>query len=222
MATATATASHIEFYSQPATMQDQWVVEKTEGRVGGYYVEIGAHDGKRHSNTLTLEQSFGWKGLLVEPNPNLFEKLVSSRSHARNQFADVAIGPSNKSGENFALGDAYGGLTRYMSQQWLDGHEFHQSPITQVDTITLQSLFEAYKVPEYIDYLSLDVEGAELAILESFFKCHHSRHYRIRYMTVEFLYDRVVLDKLERLLEPEYVLDRVQAFDAFFVHRSLT
>ena len=39
----------------------------------GFFVEAGAHNGVEASNTLYFEKKMGWKGLLVEPNPDTFK-----------------------------------------------------------------------------------------------------------------------------------------------------
>lgn len=36
---------------------------------GGYFVELASNDPIDLSNSLTLEQAFGWRGLCVEANP---------------------------------------------------------------------------------------------------------------------------------------------------------
>ena len=41
----------------------------------GFYIEAGAFDGEIRSNSLFYELKKGWNGLLVEPNPDAFEKL---------------------------------------------------------------------------------------------------------------------------------------------------
>lgn len=46
--------------------QDQFVVAMTRCKKNGYYIEIGANDPMVHSNTLCLERSLGWRGLMVE------------------------------------------------------------------------------------------------------------------------------------------------------------
>jgi len=45
-----------------------------------YYVEIGANDGVSQSNTKYLELYESWRGLLIEPIPELFVKLKKNRS----------------------------------------------------------------------------------------------------------------------------------------------
>ena len=56
----------------------------------GFYVELGANNGIKQSNTLTLEKYEGWHGLLIEPEPNNFRDLLRNRSD-RNFFATVLV-----------------------------------------------------------------------------------------------------------------------------------
>ncbi|MGP3985161.1 hypothetical protein, partial [Streptomyces sp. KR80] len=63
-------------------LQDLWVLFELDLKANGYFVEFGAHDGARHSNTKLLEDRFGWTGLLAEPNPDMADILRSSRSAA--------------------------------------------------------------------------------------------------------------------------------------------
>ena len=51
-------------------------------QTGGFFIESGALDGERFSNTLVLERRFGWTGLLVEPSESNFRELVSKRRRA--------------------------------------------------------------------------------------------------------------------------------------------
>ena len=43
----------------------------------GFYIEAGAFDGELRSNSLFFELEKGWNGLLVEPNPDAFQELLS-------------------------------------------------------------------------------------------------------------------------------------------------
>ena len=43
----------------------------------GTFVEAGANDGDTELNTLALETLHGWSGLLIEPVPWLFERIVT-------------------------------------------------------------------------------------------------------------------------------------------------
>lgn len=59
--------------------QDRTIVDIFGGKRGGYYVDLAANDAVVYSNTLTLEQEFGWTGLCVEPNPLYLQGLLDRR-----------------------------------------------------------------------------------------------------------------------------------------------
>ena len=44
----------------------------------GVFVELGAYDGYKYSNTFVLERCFGWRGVLIEANPANFARLQKS------------------------------------------------------------------------------------------------------------------------------------------------
>src|SRR5437868_11670811 len=45
----------------------------------GFFVEAGANDGVDQSNTFYFEKYMGWRGLLVEPIPELAERCRANR-----------------------------------------------------------------------------------------------------------------------------------------------
>jgi hypothetical protein len=55
----------------------------------GFFVECGALDGEFYSNTLVLERDFGWRGLLVESDPDYVPKLFATNRKA--YVADVCL-----------------------------------------------------------------------------------------------------------------------------------
>ena len=54
--------------------QDLQVLSFYNGKRDGFFVDIGAYDGKYISNTYMLEKNFDWKGICVEPNIRYFNK----------------------------------------------------------------------------------------------------------------------------------------------------
>ena len=66
------------FYSQAG--QDKWVVEKTNSKNNGYFLDIGAYDGINYSNTLYFEKYLGWNGICIEPDLKTYGYLIKNRS----------------------------------------------------------------------------------------------------------------------------------------------
>src|SRR3954467_13243874 len=50
---------------------------------GGFFVEAGGNDGFTQSNTYALERRHGWRGILVEPVPELARACALERPGAR-------------------------------------------------------------------------------------------------------------------------------------------
>ena len=57
----------VEWTSQVG--QDVTIAEIFEEKRGGFFLDLAANDAAVLSNTLMLEQSFGWRGICVEANP---------------------------------------------------------------------------------------------------------------------------------------------------------
>lgn len=67
-------------FAKVVTSQDgeDGVIDEILRRLGisqGWCVEFGAYDGKSDSNTWNLIHNRGWKGVLIEPLPDAFQKL---------------------------------------------------------------------------------------------------------------------------------------------------
>lgn len=200
----------VELYSQPATQQDEWVIERLRGHYYGYFVEIGGHDGKRHSNTWALEKHFGWQGLLVEADPELCEWARVLRPKCTCDCVAVSVADSNA---RFSRGGAWGGLVSFLPEAWRREAESRHTPEIWVPTATLRNILTRNNAPRIVDYLSLDIEGAEVPVLDEYFK---NPTHQFRCLTIEFR-DSDTLMQIRRIVEPHgYVLEQVRAWDAFF------
>jgi len=142
----------ITYYSQFG--QDKWVLKDIFNfKREGYFVELGAGDGINKSNTYTLEKGFNWKGLCIEANRDLFEKLKSNRKCiCINECVS-----NDKKKVKFSVGK---GLNNGIVNI---GNNFEYK-----ETIKLEDIFNRNNVPKIIDYFSLDVEGHEFEILKNF------------------------------------------------------
>jgi FkbM family methyltransferase len=153
-----------------------------KGKREGFYIDIGANDGMRSSNTYLFEK-IGWKGICIEPIPDLFKVLTENR---KCDCYNVAISDKNNEDVEFirAAGvEALSGLKNEMT-------EFHKERIVRekgeiqiikVKTITFDELMSYHQNIDYIDFLSIDVEGAEMSIL----KAIDFKKYKFGLITVE-------------------------------------
>jgi len=60
--------------------QDKYLNKLFKGKTNGTFVDIGAHDGQTFSNSYFFEKEKNWKGVCVEPIPEVFAKLDNVRN----------------------------------------------------------------------------------------------------------------------------------------------
>jgi len=135
----------------------------------GFYVEIGAGDGVKISNTYLLEK-IGWQGIIVDPLNYNSENIklrkcikdnraVYSKSGLKLPFHAVEPIPgSYLQGENFS------GISEHID----DRSKKLPYKIIDVETVSLNDLLEQYNAPNKIDYISIDTEGSEFEIINNF------------------------------------------------------
>lgn len=164
-----ASARERLFFSQAG--QDHWLEENVfKGRRGGTFVEIGAYDGVSGSNCLYFEMARGWSGFMVEPSPALMERARIAR---RVPGIECAVGPEEGEAEFLHVLEGYTQMSGLADH--LDGHlkgvirdrDDHREEILTVPVRKLDALLDEHGLSQ-VDYISLDVEGAEVAILEAF------------------------------------------------------
>ena len=151
----------IETYSQEA--QDLKVLLHYKLKKEGYFLEIGASDGLKFSNTYLLEKNYDWTGICVEPIREDYDKLINNRLCFCSNLAVYS-----KSNEELEFN-----IYEYNLLSGLNNHinTYSNQPIKEkviVKTITLTDLLDNYSAPYFIEYLSLDTEGSEYEILKVF------------------------------------------------------
>lgn len=60
--------------------QDKYLDKLFKKKLNGTFVDIGAHDGLTFSNSYFFEKERNWKGVCVEPIPEIFSKLNEIRN----------------------------------------------------------------------------------------------------------------------------------------------
>ena len=141
----------------------------------GFYVDVGANDPDKSSVTKYFYLA-GWRGINIEPIPELVEKLNRSRPEDTNE--GVAI--SDKPGELtlYKGANSASGLStlnpKIAASHRAKGFEFTK---IKVPVVTLNAVLDkdAKGKPE-ITFLNVDVEGFEKQVLSSIdLKRYHPR-----------------------------------------------
>ena len=67
---------NLDYHSNPDTANDKWIVDLTNAKTNGYFVEAGAAEGR--GDTYVLEKQLSWEGICIEPTNTFFQKLIQS------------------------------------------------------------------------------------------------------------------------------------------------
>jgi FkbM family methyltransferase len=159
-------------YSKSQIRQDIFALSVNGFKKNGFFVEFGATNGVDLSNSHILEKQFGWSGILAEPGKNWQTELkknraanidtrcVWSRSNEKLQFEEC-IDPELSTISSFTNSDL-----KKVSRKTKETYT--------VETVSLNDLLKHHSAPREIDYLSIDTEGSEFEILNSFDFSKHS------------------------------------------------
>lgn len=137
----------------------------------GFYVEIGAWEGVKKNSTVLLERA-GWEGVCIEASPPSYKQLVKNRKckclnvavYDHDGKVDYALFPNRP--EWNGIVDSYDELHKKLlnsKNPRLGSRYSEPAEVVKIECKKWSSL----GLPKHIDYLQLDVEGAELAILKN-------------------------------------------------------
>ena len=212
----------------------------------GYFVELGAVDGRLLSNTLALEESFGWDGLCIEPSSKYQDLLKSGRRCAFSN-AVVSSGPTgrwiqfmdhvrdpvhlikpntatemeevgiNAQGQRISILPTDDGMYSGILDAF-DTYDPTGGAVVQRQVMTIGDLLDKVGAPARIDFLSLDTEGSELDILSSFpFETR-----TLGALTVEHNHNQEKRDAIRRLMESKgYVRVRCISGDDVYANAEM-
>jgi len=193
---------------------DKWVIDfyikHPQFNKNSFFVELGADDGIKFSNTLAFEKHFNWDGICIEPNPEAFLRLQKNRKCHTEQ---ALVYSKKKEILRFFVHRRpdKSGIPTHMREQ-----NIHKRPTISLTTTTLQDVLQKYHSPKFIEFLSLDTEGSEYEILKNF----PFDIYTFGIMLIERNKDH---DKIEDLLTiKQYIkIERHKRSDDYYVHQKL-
>ncbi len=137
----------------------------------GFFVEVGAYDGERFSNTSWLADN-GWRGVYVEPSAT-FSRLCRLRHCLNNAVVkNVAAGEGPAEGKLMQIGSlstlSTDTFEEYERIPWAKQQikKKLKSKTTRIQT--LDSILEGTRCPEKFELLVVDVEGFEENVFRGF------------------------------------------------------
>lgn len=138
--------------------QDLFVLKTLKDTQNGVFVDVGGNHPIKGSNTYLLEQN-GWTGIAIEPQEKLRKLWPEVR---KAECLNYVVGPENKS-INFIEGNE--------NEHGLSGVEGYNkcqdtSKKIAVEQKRLTDILTEKNI-KHVDYLSIDVEGYEMNVLES-------------------------------------------------------
>lgn len=152
--------------SKAQMMQDLYVLYKLP-KARGFFVDFGASDGITINNTYLLETKMAWSGIVAEPLPAWHAALLENR---RCVIDLRCVWTSTGDSLEFLAPSDTPELSTLNSFRDADHHNQARSrnaSIFKVETVSLNDLLLTNQCPKHFDYLSIDTEGSEFAILGS-------------------------------------------------------
>lgn len=209
---------HNLHFSKSQLRQDLFALSELGFKKNGYFVEFGATDGVGLSNTHLMETKFGWNGILAEPAKLWHSSLKKNRSAAIETDCVWRV-----TGETLLFNEVNddshkGELSTIDSFSKADNHRKVRESAGnryEVRTVSLSDMLKKHNAPQQIDYLSIDTEGSEYEILNSF----NFAEYDIKVITCEHNYTPM-REKIHALLSEngyERKFSDFSLFDDWFV-----
>ena len=128
------------------------------------YIDIGAHDPFLISNT-ALFNELGSRGINIDPDSNLFEKIKTVRSKDIN--LNIGVGPEKSKMDLYIMSEkALNTFSKQEAENCIkEGLEIIDTK--SVDILTVDEIINKYNNGVFPDFLSLDAEGFDFDILKS-------------------------------------------------------
>ena len=150
--------------------QDRVIDKLMNNKRDGVFVDVGGYDGLTGSNSWFFELYRGWNGILIEPTN---EQYDIAKSRRRCECLPYAIAESEGQADFISVNNGYtqmSGLSDHYEPELLEkvrSNPKHEEQIVKVETKTLAGVLKEANLGS-IDFISLDIEGGEIAVLDVF------------------------------------------------------
>ncbi|AXE20500.1 SAM-dependent methyltransferase [Runella rosea] len=162
-------------------------------KTNGFYVDIGAHHPLRFSNTYRFYLN-GWNGINIDAMPGSMS--VFNQLRPRDINIETPLYITQKKLQYYIFSDpAFNTLSEKVANEHIDKHGAILIRQETLQTKRLDEILSEY-LPHNntIDFMSIDIEGLELPVLQS----NDWLRYKPEYLLVEtFVSSILEIDKLE-------------------------
>ena len=148
--------------------QDKYVKEVFfNNKKDGFFIEIGAYDGITGSNCFHFEKYLNWRGIALEPSIIQFEKLKKNR---KCKLINEAVSSEIKDVEFIEVTEGLTQMSGINETYFKRNSEIiSKNDTSKMKTLNIKTTIFEKIAPQNveIDYLSIDIEGGEMDLLNS-------------------------------------------------------
>lgn len=145
----------MQYYSQ---MYQDYYLDRYifHGKENGTFLDVGANDPIRINNSYFFELNRNWDGLAFEPMPKMNQRW---KEHRKVECVQIALGRHSGEMEFCEYeDDSMSGVATEVDYNGKVANKY------MVKVEALENVLERHKIT-HVDFMSLDVEGAELDVL---------------------------------------------------------
>lgn len=199
--------------------EERWLAELAKSQADIFFLQIGAHDGKTDDKLYPFARARSWKGVLIEPVPYLFDRLVANYASSTGMiFENKALMAKDGEALMYRLRETEDPLPPWYDQLCSFNRDVimrHKKSIPniedylieeRVECISFATLVARHRI-DHIDLILIDTEGYDLEILK----------------TIDFhrFHPKLVIYEQKHLSHAEKVAAvRLLERNAYAVHRS--
>ena len=205
---------------------DSLVLNIFKNQKNGFYLDIGCGHPIKNNNTYLLNKR-GWSGINIDLDKDNIDLFNSYRK----KDVNIATAVSDKEGETDLYFYHNKSALNTISKENADFQKAKVSAIKKIKTQTINKIIENSPFKDRkIDFLSLDVEGSELAILKNF----DFTKYSPKVIVVEYLdlslkkleiknlnINNIIKSEIYKLIESNnYTLANILHSDLVFINNN--
>lgn len=156
---------HSNYNSFAQEGEDIILANLFEGKKDGFFIDIGAYHPLRYSNTAML-YNLGWRGINIDPSPGVKELFDECRPE--DLSIEVAVGEASGKANLFIFGEgAFNTMNPNRAGYLNTETRFKSQEEKTVEIKRLDEILTEHYRDKPIDFMSIDVEGYEMAVVKS-------------------------------------------------------